>query len=104
MHPIIPPRELLSLYAEGWFPMSMADGSIRCFSPDPRGIIPLEGFHIPHGSRKALRDPAWEVRIDTSFEKVMRGCADRADTWISETIVQSYTILHRAGFAHSVET
>ena len=93
----------MGLYASGWFPMSMEDGTIRCFSPDPRTIIPLDEFHIPHGTRKTLRDPAWEIRIDTAFEEVMRACAAREETWISEPIVQSYLVLHRLGHAHSVE-
>ena len=104
MATLIPPGELLSLYSAGWFPMAMADGSIRCFSPDPRGILPLEGFHLPHGARKTvLSDPKWELRIDTAFEQVIRACGNRRDTWIDETIVQSYVALHRAGCAHSLE-
>lgn len=100
---LIPPEELLGLYASGWFPMAMEDGSIRCFSPDPRTVIPLDEFHIPHGTRKTLKDPAWEIRIDTVFEEVMRGCAEREETWISEPLLQCYVALHKAGFAHSVE-
>jgi leucyl/phenylalanyl-tRNA---protein transferase len=103
MATLIPPEELLSLYATGWFPMAMADGSIRCFSPDPRGILPLEGLHIPHGARKALRDPHWEVRHNTSFAQVVRACSHRRETWINETIVHSYIGLHQAGHAHSLE-
>jgi leucyl/phenylalanyl-tRNA---protein transferase len=103
MATLIPPEELLSLYSTGWFPMAMPDGSIRCFSPDPRGILPLEGFHVPHGAKKALRDPQWEVRQDTSFAQVVRACSNRRETWIDETIVQSYIGLHRAGHAHSLE-
>ena len=103
MATLIPPEELLSLYSTGWFPMAMADGSIRCFSPDPRGILPLEAFHVPHGARKALRDPQWEVRQDTSFAQVIRACSHRPETWIDETIVQSYIGLHQAGHAHSLE-
>ena len=103
MATLIPPEELLSLYSTGWFPMAMADGSIRCFSPDPRGILPLEGFHIPHGARKAVRDPQWEVRQNTSFAQVVRACSHRRETWIDETIVQSYVSLHQAGHAHSLE-
>lgn len=99
----IPPDQLLGLYASGWFPMAMDDGSIRCFSPDPRGIIPLDNFHIPHGARKTLRDPAWELRFDTTFEKVIRACAGREETWINECIIQSYCTLHKVGHAHSVE-
>lgn len=100
----IPTQDLLDLYVSGWFPMAMGDGSFRCFSPDPRGILPLDGFRIPHGSRKVLRDPGWEVRIDTAFEDVIRSCASRDETWIDETIVQSYLAVHREGLAHSVET
>lgn len=83
--------------------MAMEDGSIRCFSPNPRGIIPLEEFRIPHGTRKTLRDPAWEVRLNTAFEPVMRACGTREETWIDETIVQSYLGLFHLGHAHSVE-
>ncbi len=103
MATFIPPEELLGLYASGWFPMTMDDGSIRCFSPDPRGIIPLDAFHIPHGTKKTLQDPKWEVRTDTAFERVIRACGQRHDTWIDETIVQSYLALHHAGHAHSLE-
>lgn len=103
MATLIPPQELLGLYAGGWFPMAMPDGSLRCFSPDPRGIIPLDGFHVPHGSKKILRDPAWEVRQDTAFEEVVRACADRPETWIDEVILQSYLALYALGQAHSVE-
>jgi leucyl/phenylalanyl-tRNA--protein transferase len=103
MATFIPPQELLGLYAAGWFPMAMDDGSIRCYSPDPRGIIPLETFHVPHGTRKTLRDPAWELRVDSAFEEVIRACGDREETWINETIVQSYLALFRLGYAHSIE-
>lgn len=103
MATLIPPEDLLGLYAAGWFPMAMPDGSLQCFSPDPRGIIPLEDFHVPHGLKKALRDPAWELRLDSAFEEVVRACAKRPETWINEAIVQSYLALHRAGHARSVE-
>jgi len=103
MATLIPKEELLGLYAAGWFPMAQPDGSIRCYSPDPRGIIPLEDFHIPHGAKKALRDPAWELRVDTAFEPVIKACAEREETWIDESIMQSYLALHYAGWAHSIE-
>jgi len=93
----------MGLYASGWFPMAAPDGSIRCYCPDPRGIIPLDTFHIPHGTRKTLQDPGWEVRVDTAFEQVIRQCAKRRETWIDDTILRSYVALHREGHAHSVE-
>ena len=99
---IIPPETLLALYSQGLFPMAGPEG-LHLYSPDPRGIIPLDGFHIPHGTRRALRDRTWEIRLDTAFEQVLLGCAEREDTWIDETIFHSYTELHRLGHAHSVE-
>ena len=98
----IPPELLLDFYRKGIFPMAV-DGEMRLFSPDPRGIIPLDEFRIPHGTRKTLKDPAWELRLDTAFDQVMLACAEREETWIDEGIFQSYTALHNLGHAHSVE-
>lgn len=99
---IIPPETLLDFYRRGLFPMAM-DGELRLFSPDPRGVIPLEEFHVPHGSRKILRDPAWKVTVNGAFEEVVLGCAEREETWIDETIFLTYVNLHHLGHAHSVE-
>ena len=99
----IPPELLLSAYRQGAFPMALAPGDIQWFSLPNRGILPLEDFHVPHGTRRALGDPAWEVRVDTAFAAVMRACAERADTWIDEVILESYVALHERGHAHSVE-
>ena len=103
MATLIPPEELLSLYSAGWFPMAMADGSIRCFSPDPRGILPLDAFHIPHGAKKDAAGSQMGGAHGHSFERVVRACANRRYTWIDETMVQSYLGMHRAGHAHSLE-
>ena len=100
---MIPAELLLKAYAQGIFPMSMESGEIAWFSPDPRGIIPLETFHIPHGLRRTLQRAPFAVRFNQNFEAVMRACAEREDTWISEEIIESYTRLHHLGFAHSVE-
>jgi leucyl/phenylalanyl-tRNA--protein transferase len=99
---MIPTAMLLDFYRRGFFPMAV-DGELRLFSPDPRGIIPLDEFHVPHGARQTLKDPSWEVTVDRDFEGVMLGCAERDETWIDESIFQSYVNLHRAGQAHSVE-
>ncbi len=96
---------LLYAYRTGAFPMAMADGKISWFSPDPRAIIPIDdGFHIPHGLRRTLKKNPFEVRINTAFESVMRGCSERDETWINDEILASYTNLFRLGHAHSVET
>lgn len=83
----------------------MADkGEILWFSPERRGLIPLDGrFHIPHGLRRALRRQPFEIRWNTAFTRVMEGCAEREETWIDPVILASYGKLHELGFAHSVE-
>jgi leucyl/phenylalanyl-tRNA--protein transferase len=99
---------LISAYSQGLFPMAMEeeDGAIGWFSPDPRGIIPLDTFHVPSRLARVVRSGRFEVRVDTAFEAVMRACAaDREDgTWISDEIVESYVALFDRGIAHSVET
>lgn len=102
MAKIIPASSLLDFYRRGLFPMAV-EGELRLFSPDPRGVIPLEEFRIPHGSRKTVSDPAWTVTVDEAFGDVMLGCAERDETWIDETIYLSYANLHRLGHAHSIE-
>ena len=94
---------LLHAYRLGVFPMAMENDEIRWFSPDPRAILPLDGFHIPHGLKRERRARAIEIRINTSFEEVIRACAARGETWINHEIIESYTNLHRLGWAHSVE-
>jgi leucyl/phenylalanyl-tRNA--protein transferase len=100
---VLPPDLLLQAYAQGMFPMAMESGELGWFSPDPRGVIPIRDFHVPHGMKKLLRDAPYEIRINTAFTTVMRGCAKRETTWISDTILRSYVRLHELGFAHSVE-
>jgi leucyl/phenylalanyl-tRNA--protein transferase len=103
MSKIIPPEILLEAYAKGVFPMA-EDGEILWFSPERRGLIPLdERFHIPHGLAKSLKRRPFEVRWNTAFREVMLGCASREETWIDEVILESYCTLHDLGHAHSVE-
>ena len=101
---MITPALLIEGYVHGVFPMGMDDGEIGWFSPDPRAIIPIdETFHTPHGLKRTLQKRTFEIRIDVSFEEVMRACASRNETWITEEIIESYCELHRRGLAHSVE-
>jgi leucyl/phenylalanyl-tRNA---protein transferase len=100
---IIPASLLLEAYRSGIFPMALENGEIAWFSPDPRGIMPLDAFHLPHGLRRTLKKGVFELKIDTAFEDVIRACAEREETWISEQIIQSYLNLYDLGYAHSVE-
>ncbi len=88
----------------GIFPMAIEGGQIGWFSPDPRGILPLdERFHINHGLKRTLRRNPFDIRFDTAFEEVIKGCAERDETWISGGITDTYIHLHHQDHAHSVE-
>lgn len=84
--------------------MGMEDGDIGWFSPDPRGVLPLDTFHVPARLARLVRQRRFDVKLDTAFGRVMRECGNRSDgTWISDTILESYLVLHRLGIAHSIE-
>ena len=103
------PRDLLDCYRRGVFPMAQSrdDPTLFLVDPDERGIIPLEGFHVPRKLAKVVRQDVFDVRVDTAFLRVMEGCATpapgRTGTWINDNILNLYGALHRAGHAHSVE-
>ena len=73
------------------------------WSPDPRGILPLDGLKVTRSMRTSAK--RYEIRIDTCFERVIRACANpsREHGWISEDVITAYTALHERGWAHSVE-
>lgn len=100
---MIEPELLLQGYRLGIFPMAMTDESIQWFSPDPRAIIPLDKFHVPHALERVARKKVFETKTDTRFGEVIRECAKRDDTWINREIIESYENLFDLGFAHSVE-
>ena len=100
---MIDPDLLLQGYRLGVFPMAMNDDSIEWFSPDPRAILPLEDFHVPHALRRLARRKLFEITINKAFSAVIEACAERESTWISRDIIKSYTRLHELGHAHSVE-
>ena len=104
------PELLLRAYAAGIFPMAETadDPDVFWVDPEQRGVLPLDGFHLPRRLARTLRQDVFDVRCDAAFEAVVRGCAEptpeRPKTWINEEIVRLYAALHRLGFAHSVET
>src|SRR5215212_3976960 len=100
---MIPADLLLQGYLFGIFPMAMRDASIEWFSPDPRAILPLDKFHVPHGLRRAAAKKAFDIKFDERFSDVIQACARRRETWINDEIVESYEKLHKLGYAHSVE-
>ncbi len=97
------PALLLSAYRVGVFPMDGPEG-LHWYRPARRALIPLdERFHVPDSLARVIRQERFTVRTDTAFEAVMRACAAREETWISEAIIAAYTDLYRQGDAHSVE-
>lgn len=99
------PDLVLSAYAQGVFPMAHPEegNEIYWYAPDPRAILPLDRFHVPHNLRKLVRRGTFRITSDMAFDEVIEACADRDETWISEQIIDVYCALHRAGFAHSLE-
>lgn len=102
------PELLLWTYANGVFPMADPHTNvIEWFSPDPRGILPLDRFHVPKNLAREVRKGRFDIRSDTAFEQVMRSCAvGRAidnGSWINDRLIRAYCELHERGFAHTVE-
>lgn len=99
---------VLAAYERGIFPWYSEGQPVLWWSPNPRMVLLPQNFRLHRSLRKALQHRDYEIRVDTSFDAVMRACADprpeQDGTWISEAIISAYTALHSAGFAHSVET
>jgi leucyl/phenylalanyl-tRNA--protein transferase len=98
------PGTLLAAYRAGIFPMPLhRNGPMAWWSPDPRGVIPVDRFRVARSLRRSRR--RFEIRVDTAFEAVTRECADpgRPHGWITEEILAAYARLHSLGWAHSVE-
>jgi leucyl/phenylalanyl-tRNA--protein transferase len=103
------PELLLKAYSIGIFPMaeSRHDPELHWIDPDERGILPLDGLHVPRRLKRTIRRGHYQVRCDSAFHEVVLACADptddRPDTWINPVIESLVTQLHAMGFAHSIE-
>jgi leucyl/phenylalanyl-tRNA--protein transferase len=96
---------LIMAYCNGYFPMAdPRTGAVSWYSPDPRAIIPLDGFKISRSLARKVRSNVFEIKRDTAFTQVMQSCAEREETWISRDMIRAYTDLHDRGLAHSVES
>ena len=102
-------ERLLDCYRQGVFPMadSRHDMNLFLISPEIRGVLPLDRFHIPKRLKRTVRKAPFNVTVDLAFNRVMDACAeempDRRTTWINTPILNLYGALHRQGYAHSVE-
>ena len=103
------PELVLAAYARGLFPMAERrdDPHLYWVSPEKRGIIPLQEFHVPRRLARTVRSGKFTVTTDRAFTQVMQGCAapaaGREDSWINAEILRLYTALAASGHAHSVE-
>jgi leucyl/phenylalanyl-tRNA--protein transferase len=99
------PSTVVNAYRRGIFPMEVSGlpGVLGWWSPDPRGILPLDRLRVTRSTRQSAK--RYEIRVDTCFAGVIRGCAEqsRADGWINEHFIAAYTRLHELGWAHSIE-
>jgi leucyl/phenylalanyl-tRNA---protein transferase len=99
------PATLVAAYRQGLFPMVVEgrEQMLGWWSPDPRGIVPLDGLRVTRSMRQSAK--RYDVRIDTCFADVIHGCGDpsRASGWITGEFIEAFTAMHQLGWAHSVE-
>jgi len=99
------PNNMLRLYATGAFPMANQEtNAIEWYLPETRCIIPIDNFNIPRSIKNQLDRLNFQIKYDTEILSVIRGCADREHTWISERLIEAYNRLIKRGHVHSVET
>jgi leucyl/phenylalanyl-tRNA--protein transferase len=102
---MIPINTLLDAYRTGYFPM-VGGGRLGWYSPQSRGVIPLDRFHVSRRLKRVVRQGQLQTSVNRGFRRVIAACASRPDdsgNWIDDEIVESYCALHEAGHAHSVE-
>jgi leucyl/phenylalanyl-tRNA--protein transferase len=99
------PATLLRAYSEGVFPWFSDGDPVLWWSPDPRGVLDLDGLHIPRRLVRTIRGGKFRTTVNRCFERVMRACGETRPegTWVTEDMVAAYTELHRRGHAHSLE-
>ena len=97
------PGTLLAAYRAGLFPMRLPDRRLAWWSPDPRGVLPLDGLRVSRSLARSCR--RFTTTFDVAFAEVVLGCADpgRPGAWIDDSFARAYARLHELGWAHSVE-
>jgi leucyl/phenylalanyl-tRNA--protein transferase len=100
---LLDPEIMIKLYARGAFPMADETGEINWYSPEIRTIIPLDNYNVPRSLRKFMEKSDFEYRYSTRQLAVIKECANREETWISEELIEAYKNLISLGHLHSVE-
>ena len=102
---LLEPSSMLRLYAGGAFPMAdETTGEISWYMPNIRTIIPLDRYNIPRSLKKGAAKLNFEIKFDSDFLPVVKGCAERDRTWISDELINAYLGLQKLGHVHTVET
>lgn len=98
------PDNMLRMYAAGAFPMAdNKNGKILWYLPEIRTIIPLLNYNIPRSLKKFIPSCGFEFRTDTDFLSVVKGCAGRETTWITDELIEAYLRLYKRKHIHTVE-
>ncbi len=100
---LLEPEIMLRLYSQGAFPMADETGEINWYAPEVRTIIPLNNYNVPRSLRKFMEKSDFEFRINFNQLEVIKNCANRTETWISNELIDAYKKLIDAGYLHSVE-
>lgn len=95
---------MINAYAQGAFPMADDNGEIGWYQPKERTVIYIDDYNIPRSLKKFMKQTDFEFRFNTNTIEVIRNCANRKETWISEELITAYKGLLDLGFLHSVET
>lgn len=97
-------ERLLDAYRHGIFPWFSRGEPILWWSPDPRMVLYTGELKVSRSLAKNLRNKGYELRVDTAFREVLKGCANRKETWLGRPMQSAYLALHQSGYAHSFET
>ncbi len=100
---LLTPDKMILMYSSGAFPMADETGEINWYMPDVRTVIPLDSLHIPRSLKKFLLSANFEFRYDYNPIEVIKQCAQRESTWISDELIEAYKRLNSLGYIHSVE-
>lgn len=100
---LLKPENMILMYARGAFPMADESGKIDWYMPEIRTVIPLDNFNVPRSLNKFMRTSGFEFRFDQNTIEVIKNCANRDSTWISDELIEAYKGLQKLGYLHSVE-
>lgn len=101
---LLQPEMMLHLYTQGAFPMADSEEEINWYMPEIRTVIPVDEFNVPRSLKKFLASGGFEYKFDTCRLEIIKSCAEREETWISNRLIEAYKNLIDLGFLHSVET